>query len=384
MTATTGTARLIGLLLACSLAVGCSAGEDPAEPESATPTTSTGDRVAPWPEATPRSAGLDPRRLRQIARDARRRDSTCFSVVRGGTLVGDWNWGGTGAETPREVFSVTKSITSALVGIALRDGLLALDDRAARWIPAWRGTPSASVTIRNLLSGDSGRFWSAASDYGDLIAASDRTAYAVGLEQQYAPGTAWAYNNAAIQTLDAVLREATGGSTADFADERLFTPLGMADTEMTGTSGSTSMFFGVQTTCQDLARFGQLYLDRGRVDGQRILPATYVDASVGQPSTSLNAAYGHLWWLNRPGLIRGAVDPVDEAGQPLEERTGQLAPDAPEDLFSAEGLGGQTVLVDPESDTVVVRLGVLPAGEAEVYSTADAARVVTEALRPGR
>ena len=60
--------------------------------------------------------------------------------------------------------------------------------------------------MRNLLANDSGRFWSPQSDYGALVQAQDRTAYAVGLTQQAAPGSVWAYNNAAIQTLDAVLR----------------------------------------------------------------------------------------------------------------------------------------------------------------------------------
>ena len=78
--------------------------------------------------------------------------------------------------------------------------------------------------------------------------------------------------------------------------------------------------------CLDLARFGQLYLDGGRVDGEQILPRSYVEASVGRPGSELNAAYGYLWWLNRSGVLRGPADPVDEAGQPLTTRTGQLAP----------------------------------------------------------
>ena len=122
-------------------------------------------------------------------------------MVRDGRLVDDWNWG-TPRTTPREVFSVTKSITSALVGIAVRDGDLALDDPVSKYVPAWRGTDSADVTVRDLLSNTSGRFWSMDTDYNQLTHAPDRTAYAVGLGQQYAPGTAWAYNNAAIQVLD--------------------------------------------------------------------------------------------------------------------------------------------------------------------------------------
>ena len=69
------------------------------------------------------------------------------------------------------------------------------------------------MTVRNLLSNDSGRFWSPETDYQGLLQAPDRTAYAVGLEQAARPGTVWAYNNAAIQTLDRVVSNATGTAT---------------------------------------------------------------------------------------------------------------------------------------------------------------------------
>ena len=69
------------------------------------------------------------------------------------------------------------------------------------------------MTVRNLLSNDSGRFWSPESDYQELLQARDRTSYAVGLDQASPPGTVWAYNNAAIQTLDRVIRNATGTAT---------------------------------------------------------------------------------------------------------------------------------------------------------------------------
>ncbi|HEX6151283.1 serine hydrolase domain-containing protein [Nocardioides sp.] len=369
------------------LTAGCSATstDEPATRSPADPAAAAPDPTSePWPTTRPTEAGFDPHRLAGLAREAKREASTCFAVVRDGRLVRDWDWHDTEPDDPREVFSVTKSVASALVGIAVKDGLLALDDPASRWITEWRGTASASVTVRDLLTNTSGRFWSAASDYQDLIGSEDRTGYAIRLEQQHEPGTAWAYNNAAIQTLDRVISEATGGSTADFAEERLFGPLGMADSRLTtdASGRSTNLFFGMQTTCLDLARFGRLYLDGGAVDGEQVLPRWYVEASVGRSGTELNAAYGFLWWLNRPGVLRGPADPVDAAGQPLTVRTGQIAPGAPGDLFSAQGLFGQTLLVDPGSRTIVVRLGLMPDGQAG-FTTADAARVVTEALRPG-
>ncbi len=261
------------------------------------------DRIDGWRTATPSALGLRKAALQKHAGPAHDRGSSCLAVVRHGQLARDWNWG-TPRTTPREVFSITKSVTSALVGIAARDGVLSLDDKVSTYVPEWRGSASDAVTIRNLLSNDSGRFWSAESDYSLLIQAPDRTGYAIGLTQQYPVGSAWAYNNAAIQVLDAVLREATGKPTDLFARQRLFGPLRMTHTRMTrdASGQSTQVFFGLQTTCLDLARFGRLYLHDGRVDGKRILSRDFVRSSTRRPSTGHNAAYGSLWWLNRPGL----------------------------------------------------------------------------------
>lgn len=337
-----------------------------------------------WRTTTPVHAGFRPARLRAVAAQARKLDSSCLAVVRRGRLVADWNWG-TPRTTPREVFSITKSVTSALVGIAVRDGDLRLDDRVSRYVPGWRGTASAKVTVRDLLSNVSGRYWSVESDYLRLTRARNRTAYAVGLRQQFAPGTTWAYNNAAIQALDRVLRRATGVPTHELAAERLFGPLGMRHTRMTvdTSSASTNTFFGVQSTCLDLARFARLYLGGGKVDGRRILPRAFVRQSVGRSSSDLNAAYGYLWWVNRHGQLRGATDPVDAQGQPLEKHVGRLVPDAAPSVYAALGLGGQVAMVDPRSGTIVVRLGPGLARGNQTYGLRNAARVVTWALRKG-
>ncbi len=335
-----------------------------------------------WRTRSPRALGLRASVLRSGARDARSLDSTCFAVIRDGKLARDWNW--TMKRTvPRPVFSITKSVTSTLVGIAIRDGDLRLDDRVSTYVPQWRGTASEEVTVRNLLSNDSGRFWSLQSDYRDLRAARNRTRYAIGLPQQYPPGSAWAYNTAAIQVLEPVLEQATGMPVARFARKRLFEPLGMTHTTFVTDrlDNSPQAFFGVWTTCLDLARLGMLYLDKGVVDDVRLFRRGYVRRSVGQPSTEHNAAYGLLWWLNRPGRQRGPVDPVDAQGQPLTIVTGQQAPLAAANLFAAVGFGGQVMLADPGSKSAVVRLGFPPKAGGERYDFARAAEVLTHALR---
>lgn len=374
-------AALVAVLVGMSLAAGGATTAAVGTPVDERSRLGGERTVEGWPVASPSSLGLRARAITRGAAEARRLDSTCFAVLRNGRLAGERNWR-LPRDEPREVFSITKSVTSTLVGIAVRDGDLRLDDRVSRYVPQWRGTASESVTVRNLLSNDSGRFWSLETDYTGLLSARSRTRYAVSLPQQHEPGSAWAYNNAAIQVLEPVLERATGMPVARFARTRLFEPLGMSRTSfVTDRADDAAVFYGLRTTCLDIARLGSLHLSRGKVRGQRIVDASWVREAVGRSSTVHNAAYGHLWWLNRPGALRGATDPVDEQGQPLRPASGQLAPDAPEEVYAALGFGGQVLLVDPTTRTMVVRLGLPAQPGAEAYGFARAARVLTRAVR---
>jgi CubicO group peptidase (beta-lactamase class C family) len=352
---------------------------------ASTSSTAHGKAVpgATWETATPAAVGLDGAKLDELAAKAEVGKSHCFAVVRHGKLAVDRYFAGTGPESAQDVFSMTKSVTSTLIGIAQDDGDLKISDRASKWITEWRGTPSEDVTIRDLLSNDSGREWSLAIDYVQLLGAADRTAFAVGLKQGSPPGTVWAYNNSAIQTLQRVLQGATGQDPVAFAQKRLFGPLRMTHTKMTrDRAGNAQMFEGVDTTCQDMARFGLLMLHHGAWGNTQIVSSAWVKEATGRSSQKLNAAYGYLWWVNRRGVIAGATAAISisAATDPTTRRT-RLEPGAPDDMFWALGLGNQVVQVDPGSDTVVVRLGT---GEAQptppTFGRADTSKVVTEAI----
>lgn len=366
---------------ACALALATALSTTAAITSGTTSATgdSGGETVFPgddWETASPENMGFDPAVLDEIALDAGAAGSNCLVVVRHGRIVAEWNWNETTPETSQEVFSATKSITSALVGIARDNDALDIAQSASDFIPEWQGTDAAAATVEDLLSNDSGREWTFDLDYKEMIAASDRSAFAIGLEQAHAPDSTWVYNNAAIQTLSEVLQASTGVEPADYAETELFAPIGMADTDMTfDGSGNTNMFFGAHTTCRDLARFGLLFLNDGNWDGQQVISADYVEAATGAPSTDINASYGYLWWLNRPGPV---VGPIGEfaAGATEGVTDGPVVPGAPEDMYWARGLYGQTVQVDPGSDTVAVRLG--PPGQN--YTSDQMARVVTDAF----
>lgn len=359
--------RTVAALVVVAAAVGAACGSS----SDARPTPGEA-----WDRGDAADAGFDPDALEAVAADAEASGANCLVVTRHGRIVADWYWNGTDAASAQEVYSVTKSVASTVVGLAQADGALDVGDHASRYVEAWEGTPSEDVTVENLVSNDSGRHWDAVTDTQGLLSAPDRTRFALDLGQDEPPGDVWVYNNSAIQTLDAVLSSATGTEPARYARDRLFEPLGMRHTEMTRDSaGNTNMFSGMQSTCEDLARLGELYLQDGRWGDDEILPSSWIHAATGRASQDLSGVYGYLWWLNRTGRVSPASEPT---GADTPVPVGQLVPGAPEDMFWALGAGGQVVQVDPGSDTVVVRLG--PPNPDATYGSPNTARVVTEAL----
>lgn len=335
--------------------------ESDTDDESESETGETGDEEEPiypdpdWQTGIPEDHGLSSAGLAELADVAESFDSNCMVIVHEGVLVGEWYWNGYGPETDQpNVFSVTKSVTSALVGIAEAQGLLGLNDSAADYIEEWAGTGSQPVTIRNLISNDSGRQWSFTTDYLQMTGAADQTQFSIDLGQAQPPNSWWEYNNSAIQTLERVLAVATGEDVEDFAQAHLFGPIGMGVTMGRDQAGNPQTYQGLSASCRDLARFGYLYLRGGEwAGGQQIVSANWVQAST-KPSTALNSAYGFMWWLNVEGHWVLPSAPLREEGD------GKLFPDAPQDMYSAVGALGQVVVVDPSSGYVFVRLGDAP------------------------
>ncbi len=381
---------LLAVVVAGSLVTGCSGEPDPATSPtsiaagvtitSSSSTTTQPPAVVPgssWETVAPLDAGLGSEELDALGAYAEKQASNCTAVIRGGRLVASWYWNGFDVSSDQEIFSASKSVTAALVGIAEADGALTLEQPASELLTEWQGTESESITIRNLLSNDSGRYWDFQTDYGALLAAPDKTAQALALTQQHPPGTHWEYNNSAIQTLEAVVERATGTDMAEFAQERLFEPIGITASYARDAAGSPLAFMGVRAGCEDMARFGLLHLRDGVWGDERILPEGWVDEATSA-SQELNDSYGYLWWRNgdrrRTAVPSGAaVGDRDEGGAEAGEAA-RSWPDAPDDAYAALGFGNQIVLVMPERDLVVVRIG----GSAGIASDG---RIVNELAR---
>jgi CubicO group peptidase (beta-lactamase class C family) len=154
------------------------------------------------------------------------------------------------------------------------------------------------------------------------------------------------YNNCACAAISVIIRGASGREMADFLQERLYGPLGMTGLRHEMSAGKTVPYSGLRITARDAARFGYLFLRRGRWAGRPIVSAAWVDQACGAGS-AVNPDYGFLWWVNG----RGAW------------------PDLPRDVFSAQGMYGNNVTVFPGQDLVVVRLIGDAAGDARNEAT---------------
>ncbi|MDB4973471.1 MAG: beta-lactamase [Myxococcaceae bacterium] len=332
-------------------ALACACGGDDSAPNVLDDTTIVYP-VPDWQTVAPARIGFDDKALTKLATTADGNDSHCLVVTRKGRLVGEWYWDDWTRDTEAPVFSVTKSFTSTLVGIAQDQGMLDISDPASDYISEWQGSDSSDVTIKNLLSNDSGREWTFLKDYLEMAGtASDKTGYAIALGQDHPPGSFWEYNNSAIQTLERVLKQATGvEDVATFAHDKLLQPIGMSSTMGHDQAGNTEMFQDLKASCRDLARFGYLFLRAGKWGNRQIVSKAWVKQATSQ-STPLNAEYGLLWWLNKAGHYVRPSSPSRVEGD------GKMIDKLPESTFSALGLNGQLVLVDPEHEIVMTRIG---------------------------
>jgi CubicO group peptidase (beta-lactamase class C family) len=302
-----------------------------------------------WPTATPAEVGLDEAALDEAAAYADSIGSSCLVVVRDGQLVYERYFGDTTADSVQKSWSIAKSFTSALVGIAIDRGEIeSVDQPAADFIPSWRGTDKEAITIAHLLSMDSGLKYDLVTDNTWVMFTNDHTAEAIGYDAPDPPGVVWHYNSHGVQVLDAVLEAATGMDPEDYARAHLWSRIGMDERthwDRDG-AGNATLYMSVFATCRDLARFGYLYLNEGNWNGEQIVSREWVAASLS-PSQALNPIYGYLWWLNGGEPAKGSTDEMFD---------GTMFNFAPDDLFSAQGLGQSFIDVVPGTSTMYIHV----------------------------
>jgi CubicO group peptidase (beta-lactamase class C family) len=256
------------------------------------------------------------------------------------SLIAEGYFNGETPQSVHDVRSVTKSFTSALLGIAIREGFIESVDQTVgdylTGIISDLPDDIGRLTIDDLLTMRSGQAWSDftnASEFGSWIRAPDQLDYVVRRPLVDAPGTLFAYSDGTAHLAAAILQVATGRSALAFAEEHLFGPLGIGERQwLTDNRGYNLGGVGLIVTPRDMVAFGMLFLNEGVFEGHQLVPAQWVATST-TVHTSTNSAvpygshYGYYWWIG------------EAAGT---------------ELYMAMGWGGQFIVVVPTLDLVVV------------------------------
>ena len=259
---------------------------------------------------------------------------------------------GVGPDTRWTSFSMAKSVSSTLVGVALKQDLIAsIDDPVTKYIAGLRGGAYDDVSVRNLLEMASGVKWDETytdpkSDRRKLLELQLQNkpgaivAYMKGLPRVGAPGSIWNYSTGESFLVGALIEGATHKPLATFLSETLWSRLGMeqdATWWLESPGGMGLAGSGLGATLRDYGRFGQFVLDKGVMDGKSIVPdGWFVEAGKAHVMGSRSVDYGYLWWP----LPKG--DPI---------HTG---------AFEAIGIFGQRMYINPREKVVIVVLSARP------------------------
>ncbi|WP_242916079.1 serine hydrolase domain-containing protein [Pontibacter liquoris] len=300
-------------------------------------------KAQPWPLAARYNKVSLPASLQQLHQDL---ESVAFLVIHNDSILYEKYWDGYSDNSKSNSFSMAKSIVSMLVGAALQEGKIkSVEQPVSDFLPEFKEGAKARIKIKDLLRMSSGLNWD--ESYVNPFSMTTEAYYGdnlkkvIGrLEAVEEPGKKYSYKSGDTQVLAFILKAATGKSLSEYAEEKLWKPLGAAhDAEWSidhlgGMEKAYCCFF---SNARDFARFGKLYLHNGIWNGDTLVPPAYVKASL-TPNGLVDAAdgkkvdfYGYQWWL-------------------LPAYKGQR-------IFYARGILGQYIIVIPEKNLIIVRLG---------------------------
>jgi len=355
--------------LGCTLLSGLTQAEILSRSSALPPPLPENPESVPWPTGDKIATSEIPpnvdRQLLQQALDKafsepdteRLRRTRAVVIVYDGHLVAERYSPGITKDMPLIGWSMTKSVTSALVGILVGQGKLSLGEPAP--VPEWEepDDPRHSITLDHLLRMSSGLKFieeyedNPASDVNIMLfLRPDAAAYAASMPTEARPDEKWSYSSGTTNIVSRIIRHTLGNQEdyAAFPRKALFNRIGMRSAIMemdaSGTYVGSSFMYA---TARDWARFGLLYLNDGIWEGQRILPEGWVKYSTTPTPGAPKGQYGAHFWLNRG-------DPENPEDRPF--------PQLPTDLFLAWGFQEQQTVILPSHRLVVVRLGMTHQG----------------------
>jgi CubicO group peptidase (beta-lactamase class C family) len=290
----------------------------------------------PLPRSTPEAQGVPSQAICDFVEAADKINTMhSFIVVRHGRVIAEGWWKPEAADKPHILNSLSKSFNSTAVGLAIDEGKLSLDDPVLKFFPADApADPSdnlKAMTVRDLLTMTGGH------DTEPKIPAEGPTvrqflAYPV----PHKPGTHFQYNTMGSYTLSAIVTKVTGQTELEFLKPRLFEPLGIENPEWTSSAEGNSLGgYGLKLCTEDIAKFGQLYLQKGKWNGRQLIPEKWVEQAtskqVPNDQEQAHAKIGIDW---RQGYCFQFWRCTHNA-------------------YRGDGAGGQLCVVIPDKDAVI-------------------------------
>lgn len=287
---------------------------------------------APLPRSSPESQGVSSSGVLAFVEAADRSIDSLhsFMLVRHGRVVAEGWWTPYAAETPHALYSLSKSFTSTAVGIAAAEGKLSVHDPVLKFFP--NDAPAEpAANLKSMRLADLLRMSTGQQTEPPRRPTEPWAKTFLAHPVPFKPGTHFLYNTSATYMASAAVQKATGQTVLDYLRPRLFEPLGIENpTWEASPQGITAGGYGLSVRTEDIAKFGQLYLQKGKWQGKQLVPEAWVEAATARqtsngsnPASDWDQGYGYQFWRCRHGAYRG------------------------------DGAFGQYCVVLPEQDTVV-------------------------------
>ena len=267
----------------------------------------------PLPRSTPEAQGVSSDGIREFIEALDKIDTPHgVMVLRGGHVIAEAYWKPEAADKPHVLWSLSKSFTSTAVGFAVAEGKLRLDDPVLKFFPddapAEPSENLRAMTVRDLLTMSGGHDVEVKGSGGPPTV-KQFLAHPV----PHKPGTHFQYNTPGSHMLSAIVTKATGQTVLEYLKPRLFEPLGIEVTRWDAhPDGNTLGGYGLFLRTEDIAKFGQLYLQKGKWDGKQILPRQWVEQATSKQvandrkgTADWTQGYGYQFWMSRHNAYRG-------------------------------------------------------------------------------
>ena len=266
------------------------------------------------PRSTPETQGVSSKALREfvLAADSQVDSMHSFMLVRHGQVVAEAWWKPESADKPHILWSLSKSFTSTAVGLAVQEGKLSIDDPILQFFP--EDAPQApsknlqAMRLRDLLTMSTG--------HQEQVSLRDAENWVQAFLQQpvpHKPGTHFLYNTPATYMQSAIVQKVTGQHLLDYLQSRLFDPLGIARPQWDNSPQDIAIGgYGLYLRTEDIAKFGQLLLQKGQWKGEQLVPSDWIELATSKqvsngsnPDSDWDQGYGFQFWRCRHGAYRG-------------------------------------------------------------------------------